>query len=151
MNQRKATQRNRTRQRQQGAALVIGLILLMILTLLAISGMNTSVTELIMAGNEQYRQNASQASATGVELALTQLQNVPQTSTPTVVGPNTVPGSTTDQYTTSSRYLGETNFVTGFSVGKYVGFHYEITSTGTAVRNARTVTTQGAYIVQRAP
>lgn len=138
-------------KRQRGAALAIGLVLLTILTLLAISGMNTSSTELIMAGNEQYRQNASQASATGIEQALPQLQLVPQTLAPTVVGPVLVPGSTTDQYTTSSQYLGETTFVTGFSIGKYVGFHYEITSTGTAVRNARSVTTQGAYVVQRAP
>lgn len=145
------TRRCSNARRQQGAALVVGLILLMILTLLAISGMNTSSTELVMAGNEQFRQNANQASAAGIEQALTQLQNVPQTLAPTVVGPASVPGSTTDKYTTSSQYLGETTFVTGFSVGKYVGFHYEITSTGTAVRNARSVTTQGAYVVQRAP
>ena len=44
--------------RQRGAALVIGLILLLVLTLLAVTGMNTASTELIMAGNEQYRQNA---------------------------------------------------------------------------------------------
>jgi type IV pilus assembly protein PilX len=145
------TRRSSGAKRQQGAALAIGLILLMILTLLAISGMNTASTELIMAGNEQYRQNASQASAAGIEQALTQLQNVPQTLTPTVIGPTSVPGSSTDQYTTSSQYLGETTFVSGFSIGKYVGFHYEITSTGAAVRNARSVTTQGAYVVQRAP
>jgi len=138
-------------QRQRGAALVMGLVLLMILTLLAVSGMNTASTEIAMAGNEQYRQNASQASAAGIEQAMTELQNVPQTTAPTVAGPTTVPGSPTDQYTTSSQYLGETSFVNGFSIGKYVGFHYEITSTGTAVRNSRAVTIQGAYVVQRAP
>jgi type IV pilus assembly protein PilX len=138
-------------RRQQGAALVIGLILLMILTLLAISGMNTSSTELMMAGNEQFRQNAAQASAAGVEQAMPLLSTVPQTSTPVVVGPTAMPNSTSDFYSTSSVYRGETAFVTGSSVGKYVGFHYEITSTGIGARNARTVTTQGAYVVQRAP
>ena len=71
--------------RQRGAALVIGLILLVILTLLAITGMNTASTELVMAGNEQYRQHAFQASATGIEQAITVLPSVPQTAAPTVV------------------------------------------------------------------
>ena len=41
--------------RQRGAALVIGLLLLLVLTLLAVSGMSSASVELIMAGNEQYR------------------------------------------------------------------------------------------------
>ncbi len=47
--------------RQRGAALVVGLILLVIVTLLAIGGMNTAALELIMSGNEQYRQKAFEA------------------------------------------------------------------------------------------
>lgn len=138
---------------QRGAALVVGLVLLVILTLLAISGMNTSSTELLMAGNEQFRQNAVQASAAGIEDAMTVLQNVPQKlNTPVVVNQD-VPSAANpeDKYTTSSQYLGEQQFVSGYSVGKYVGFHYEITSTGNSSRNAQAVTTQGAYVVQRAP
>ena len=53
--------------RQAGAALVVAMILLIILTLLAISGMTTSTTELQMAGNEQYTENAFQAAETGIE------------------------------------------------------------------------------------
>jgi type IV pilus assembly protein PilX len=52
---------------QRGAALVVGLLLLLVLTLLAISGMNTSTLELVMAGNTQFYQNAFQASETGIE------------------------------------------------------------------------------------
>jgi hypothetical protein len=51
----------------RGAALVVGLVLLLILTLLAISGMNTATTELVMAGNEMYQENAFQAAETGIE------------------------------------------------------------------------------------
>ena len=54
-------------RRQRGAALVVGMILLMVLTLLAISGMNTATLELQMAGNAQYSENAFQASETGIE------------------------------------------------------------------------------------
>ena len=52
---------------QRGAALVVGMVLLVILTLLAISGMNTATTELLMAGNEKYQENAFQAAETGIE------------------------------------------------------------------------------------
>lgn len=133
---------------QRGAALVIGLILLLILTLLAVSGMNSASTELIMAGNEQYRQNAFQAAETGVEQALTTLANVPQSGAPTVAPATAVPGSTTDEYATSSRYLGDDLNIPGFSAGKFVGFHYEITSTGTSARNARAQHVQGAFVIQ---
>jgi len=61
-----------SRSRQQGAALVIGLILLVVITVLAVSGMNTATTELAMARNDQVSENAFQAAETGLELALAQ-------------------------------------------------------------------------------
>src|SRR5262245_66153083 len=57
-------------RRQGGAALVVGLVLLMILTLLAISGMNTSTLELQIAGNFQFSQNAFQAAEIGLQRAM---------------------------------------------------------------------------------
>lgn len=59
-------------RRQQGAALVVGLILLVVITVLAISGINTATTELAMARNDQNYENAFQAAETGLELALSQ-------------------------------------------------------------------------------
>jgi type IV pilus assembly protein PilX len=56
--------------RQEGAALVVGLILLLVLTLLAISGMTTASLELQMAGNEQYQERAFQAADAGIEQAM---------------------------------------------------------------------------------
>jgi hypothetical protein len=58
--------------RQQGAALVVGLILLVVVTVLAISGMNTATTELAIARNDQNYENAFQAAETGIEIALSQ-------------------------------------------------------------------------------
>lgn len=58
------------RKKQSGAALVVGLILLMVITILAISGMNTATTELAMARNDQNYENAFQAAETGLERAL---------------------------------------------------------------------------------
>ena len=55
---------------QQGAALIVGLILLVVITVLAVSGMNTATTELAMARNDQNYENAFQAAETGLETAL---------------------------------------------------------------------------------
>ena len=62
----------RLHNQQQGAALVVGLILLVVITVLAISGMNTATTELAMARNDQNFENAFQAAETGLEQALAQ-------------------------------------------------------------------------------
>ena len=59
-------------KKQQGAALVVGLIMLVVITVLAISGMNTATTELAMARNDQNYENAFQAAETGLENALAQ-------------------------------------------------------------------------------
>lgn len=134
--------------RQQGAALVIGLILLLILTLLAVTGMNTASSELIMAGNEQFRQNAFHAAEAGIEQAVTELATVPQTGTAVVVSNVPVPGSSGDEYTTSSTYMGDDLNLPGFSAGKFVGFHYQIESRGTSARNANSQQRQGAFVIQ---
>lgn len=57
---------------QEGAALVVGLVLLVVVTVLAVSGMNTATTELAMARNDQNYENAFQAAETGLEQALAQ-------------------------------------------------------------------------------
>jgi type IV pilus assembly protein PilX len=64
------------RSKQQGAALVVGLMLLVVITVLAISGMNTATTELALARNDQAYENAFQAAETGLETALAQGQFV---------------------------------------------------------------------------
>lgn len=58
--------------KQNGAALVIGLVLLVVITVLAVSGMNTATTELTMARNDQNYENAFQAAETGLEQAISQ-------------------------------------------------------------------------------
>lgn len=59
------------RSHQRGAALVVGLLLLLVLTILAISGMTTASLEMLMAGNEQYQERAFQAADSAVERAIT--------------------------------------------------------------------------------
>lgn len=61
-----------SRNKQQGAALVVGLMLLVVITILAISGMNTATTELALARNDQAYEDAFQAAENGLETALSQ-------------------------------------------------------------------------------
>lgn len=60
------------KNKQGGAALVVGLLLLVVITVLAVSGMNTATTELAIARNDQGYENAFQAAETGLEQAISQ-------------------------------------------------------------------------------
>jgi type IV pilus assembly protein PilX len=135
--------------RQRGAALAIGLILLVVLTLLAFTGMNAATTELFMAGNEQHRKSASHASAAGIEQAIADLRNVP---TATGAAPRALAGqlrvdSVHETYATESSYIGDETGLPQSSVDKFVGMHFEIRSTGSASRGARDEQVQGVLVV----
>lgn len=56
--------------RQHGAALVVGLVLLLILTLLGVSGLGTATTEVRLADNKKQREFAFQAAESGVNEAI---------------------------------------------------------------------------------
>jgi type IV pilus assembly protein PilX len=136
------------RQRQRGAALVVGLILLAVLTLLAIAGMNTASTELIMAGNEQFRQQAFQASEAGIERQLMTLAaDMAPDSTPNPLEKDITLGTNVATHVTL-HYWGEGS-VQGHSADNFIGFHYEALSTGTSSRNASAMHWQGTYFVNQ--
>lgn len=137
---------------QRGAALVIGLILLMVLTLLAVSSMNTSSLELQMAGNTQFSQNAFQAAETGIEQAMR--SGVYNTNVVNTVATTPVPGTAADKYTTRTAFDANTGVTPvpsgGFSLGTGTGFqayHFDIQSTGTSSRQASAVNNQSFYVV----
>ena len=134
---------NATRYRQRGAALVIGLVLLLILTLLAITGMNTASTELIMAGNTQYQARAFQAAETGIEQVIA--GGVLNPAAPETLGVVTFPNG--DEVNTTTRPRGNTLPPPGFSFGTFSSEHFEITSAGTSLRNASSTHTQGLFLV----
>jgi type IV pilus assembly protein PilX len=143
---------------QGGAALVVGMILLMVLTLLAISGMNSATLELQMAGNTQYSENAFQAAETGVEEALREARvNGTNTSNVDPWKTEVVAGTTSDHYKIITLHNPD-NGVTkvpagGFSMGVGKGFsayHFDVTSTGTSSRSSTQTHVQGFYIVAQA-
>jgi type IV pilus assembly protein PilX len=135
------------RKRQNGAALVVGLMLLVIVTVLAVSAVSTASTELIMASNEQFRERAFQAAEIGVERGLRTLATVPQDGAEHAKDPVAVTSLASDKYQVTSIYLGDDNDIPGFSAGKFVGLHYRIESTGTSLRNAQAAHEQGAFVL----
>jgi Tfp pilus assembly protein PilX len=136
-------------RQQRGAALVIALVLLVILTLLATAGMRMSIAELVMAGNEQFRHKASTAASAGVEVAIARVA-AHRGLTPRnreVVGPVALGEPREDSFTVSIQYTGEETSLAGSSAGKFTGAHFEITSVGTSARNARDEQVQGVMVV----
>jgi type IV pilus assembly protein PilX len=135
--------------RQQGAALVIGLILLLVLTILAVSGVITSTLELRMVGNTQLQERAFQAAEVAIEDALA---NSPlSTSVPVIQAITPNPDSPDDEYAFALNFVGAAPLgsgLTGYSIGTgFTTYHFQVDATGTAPGNALAQHVQSFYIV----
>jgi type IV pilus assembly protein PilX len=137
------------RRQQQGAALVVGLMLLVILTLLAISGMSTATTELVMAGNEQFQARAFQAAETGIERVIATGTFNPMNTTQAAASLAVADKPTTqdDRFAATTRPRGTTLPPPGFSLDAFTSEHFEIVSQGTSARNATSTHTQGLFLL----
>lgn len=147
----------RLRKRQQGVALAVGLLLLLVLTLLGISGMNTASLELIMAGNTQYQQNAFQAAETGIEHALAHGSFNPSGGVekiPASNPPQFIPGTNNNDgfavAITPAMGGAPQPALWGSSWNAFSTYHFEIESTGTSLRNAVAVNFQGMAVISPA-
>ena len=131
------------RARQAGATLVVGLVLLLVLTVLGVSGMNTATMEVTMAGNLQFQQDAFQMAEDAIDIALAQ-RNYTTDEIRTVdwLGdPNRDRRSVTT-------YIGNTSVPdAAFSAELYDAFHFDVTSLGRGPRNATATHTQSFYVV----
>jgi type IV pilus assembly protein PilX len=138
----------RIAHRQAGAALIVGLLLLLVLTVLAVSGMNATSMNLIMAGNEQYSQSAFQAAESGIEQAISKNQFNPDPSlTPET---RTVQLGRLEKYTsvTTPQLMGMSQpALPGSSLDSFTTYHFEIASTGTSQRAATAKNVQGLAII----
>jgi len=143
-----------TLQKQNGAALVVSLILLVVITVLAISGMNTATTELAMARNDQNYENAFQAAETGLALALG------QGAFDTLVGTTVTQTITTHESVTALITFEDSTPVPdrAFSLGAGSGiaaYHFIATANASSMRDpgnptdrdSTAVHTQAFYVV----
>ena len=138
-----------TAGRQQGAALVVGLILLLVLTILAVSGVFTSTMELRMVRNTQSQERAFQAAEVAIEDALANpVLSTSATFTQATVGAPYSPG---DTYSYLLQFVGQTPLgtgMTGFSIGTaFQSYHFQVDSTGNGPDNALAQHTQSFYVV----
>ena len=128
--------------KQNGAALVVGLILMVVITVLAISGMNTATTELAMARNDQNYENAFQAAETGLENALAQGRFN------TLANVNLAQNVNANDSVTAIIYFEDTTLVPdrGFSMGVGSGiaaYHFNTVATAKSERDPGTTTEIG--------
>jgi len=136
--------------RQRGAALVTSLVLLLVLTILAVAGINSVTMEYAMTGNEQFRANAFTAAEAGIEQSLVQGTFVPGAANQTVSA--AMVNAPLDLYTAViAPILGgapqNPPLSFGASIGKISSYQFEITSTGTSVRSAQAVNVQGVAVI----
>jgi hypothetical protein len=130
---------HRAPRRQRGSALIVGLILLSLVMLLALSGAGAARVELQLAHNEQFRENAASAASAGIESAISRIV--------TASDPATIPAAHSGEIDASlpgsrARFETTTRFL-GFELGlpqapglELAGAHFEILSTGHAARRA---------------
>ena len=130
------------KQRQSGAALVIALILLVALSLMAISSMN-------MAGNEQYRGRAFAAAEAGIASAFksgTFDSGADSSQSSTATGS----GNDTYSYTITRPNSGALEPPpSGNSEGTFGTVYFRITSTGTSERGTTAQSRQELYEIVR--
>ncbi|MGE0114197.1 MAG: PilX N-terminal domain-containing pilus assembly protein [Steroidobacteraceae bacterium] len=143
-------------QRQSGAALVVALILLVALSLMAISSMNTASLDLIMAGNEQYRSRSFVAAEAGIERAwkgdnATHYRSDADYSQASV---GTGSGSDAYSYEIKRPNNGKEENAPEFNSmneGQLKKITFRIISTGSSERGTRSRNTQELYKVIKAP
>ena len=116
----------------QGSALVVGLVLLSLVTLLGLAGAAAAQVELQLARNEQFRENAASAASAGIEYAISQMS-----------ASDFIPGhisallpGTTDRFEYDVHLLGVERGLPQAPGGNLAGEHFEIVSTGHAARRA---------------
>lgn len=153
------------RHDQGGAALAVGIILLLILTILAITGMSTATLELRMAGNRQFQERAFQAAEVGIERAMN--SGLYSTSVPSLCPGDGCKSGTTagntvanelagakddDSFTYTMRFDTDTGSTIvpggGYSLGTGLqAYHFVVESTGTSQRDAQSTNVQSFYII----
>ena len=132
------------RSAETGATLIVGLILLLVLTVLGVSGMNTATMEIAMAANTQFQEDAFQLAEDGIEIAI-------GTRAYATDAPRTVDwlqaGAAPDRRAVTTYRMNTP--APGSSVGELEAFHFDTTSVGHGPRNAVSQHTQSFYVIGR--
>jgi hypothetical protein len=115
--------------RARGTALIVGLILLSLVTLLSLASASTARIEARLAQNGRFRENAISAASGGIEFAIHRLVRTPD---PAAV-PQTLNASlpdSSDRFEAVTRFIGLELSLPQNSDARLVGAHFEIVSIG---------------------
>ena len=132
------------RSRQNGATLIVGLVLLLVLTVVGVSGMNTATMELTMAANAQFQQDAFQMAEDAIDLAIGQ-RVYRATNQPTVV--DWLDDDEFDRRAETTWDEDGNTMAPGSSIGVLNAFHFDVVAVGRGPRNAVSTHTQSFYVI----
>ncbi|NWF91956.1 MAG: hypothetical protein HXY46_03500 [Syntrophaceae bacterium] len=140
--------RNSALRNQSGAALVIAMTMMIVLTLIAIGSIFTSTFEIRISGNKRCSTDSFYAADSGVQVVLARTQNFDMnlyTATgqydPSTDANNPIPANTTVLITNDTTQEGAPRGY-GFSAMSFEFEHFLVTSTGESCPNpnpARTI------------
>ena len=131
------------RRQQTGATLIVGLVLLLVLTVVGVSGMNTATMELTMAGNAEYQQDAFQAAEDAIDIAIGRREY--DTSDDPV--PLAALGDVNYDRWSETEFVCATDVPRGGFSPIFNAFHFETRATGRGPRNSPATHVQGFYVV----
>ena len=142
--------------RQQGAVLIVALVLLTVLTFIAVTALNTSSMEEKMAGNTQESHRSFQTAETGLANSFATASMFVLTEDPALVDCPANAGAKLElpdigDYSADGTVC--TNFLmwtppprgSGYSVSSFSAAHFEMSSTGVTESQATTILNAGAY------
>jgi type IV pilus assembly protein PilX len=131
---------------QGGAALVVGLVLLLVMTVLGVSGMNTATLELVMSGNAEAQQDAFQAAETGIDIGITERNwnTLADDVVDTALGDGSYHARAVTTYSDCTIYP-DSAFSTGVA-GGVSAYHFDVVAVGSGPRNAKSTHTQSFFV-----
>jgi type IV pilus assembly protein PilX len=140
---------------QQGAALIVALLLLLAMTALGLAASSGANLEMRMAGNNQQINATLQAAESAVDATVENITLMSQALTSNAPVQQSIrldsSFDTANQPVTSTAemtYLGK-GVLNGYSIGvgqgSFVSYNFEAKGTGTTQGNVTSVTSQGVY------
>jgi hypothetical protein len=114
---------------ESGTALVVGLVLLTLVTLLGLAGASAAHVERLLAQHEAFRENAASAASAGIERALRVLVTSPDPPSAPARLAEPMPG-TDDRFEVTIRFAGLETDLAQVPGTHLAGAHFDIVSTG---------------------
>jgi len=129
--------RSTARRKQDGAALFIGLMILVVIAIIGVSGVRSVVMEKNMAANNQYRMLVFQAAETAIEgtladnTAFVAAINTPTSGTWPTRSYSVTHASNLFTVTSDAEIqVGAPTVPIGYSIGEFVSYPFTITGDG---------------------